>query len=242
MGRPPRLAFEGALYHLTCRGNYRRAIFRRVRDRYRFLDFFGEAVERLGWICYAYCLMRNHFHMLFETPDGNISEGMQRFNGHYSRYFNAVHGRIGHLFQGRFHTVLVEKESQLLEVCRYVVLNPVRAGLCARPEDYPWGSYRATVGLETAPRFLSVNKVLSLFGEDPLKARMAYARFVSEGRGAKPWDHLKEGRFLGSNAFVKRMKTCYSENKTCQSERDGSNHIEMPRGKIRGELVPDTKV
>ncbi len=206
MGRPPRTVFEGALYHLTTRGNNRRAIFRRVRDRLRFLDFLGEVVTKLGWICYSYCLMTNHFHLVIETPQPNMSIGMQRLNGRYARYFNYTHKRMGHAFEKRFHPVLVEKESHLLEVCRYVPLNPVRAGICQFPEQYRWSSYRATVGLESCPPFLAVGKVLALFGDEPARARANFAQFTREGIGKNLWDNLKEGKYLGSEDFAERMK------------------------------------
>jgi REP-associated tyrosine transposase len=126
MARPLRLEFPGAIYHLTGRGNARQKIFFADPDRELFLDTFGGVVSRYGWICHAYCLMANHYHLLVETPKANLSLGMRQLNGVYTQAFNRRHKRVGHLFQGRFKAILVEKESYLLELCRYIVLNPVR--------------------------------------------------------------------------------------------------------------------
>lgn len=130
MARPLRIEYPGAVYHLTSRGNRQEAIFQDDEDRYGFLDIFGKTVRRYNWICHAYCLMDNHYHLLVETPDGNLSLGMRQLNGLFTQLINRRHGKVGHVFQGRFKSILVEKEAHLLELCRYVVLNPVRAKLC----------------------------------------------------------------------------------------------------------------
>src|SRR4030042_5793823 len=129
MARPLRIEFPGAVYHVTSRGNARQTIFIDDEDRGGFLDLLSIVVERFNWICHAYCLMGNHYHLLIETPDGNLSKGMRELNGIYTQHFNRRHGRVGHVFQGRFKAILVEKDSYLLELCRYIVLNPVRAGI-----------------------------------------------------------------------------------------------------------------
>ncbi len=144
MTRPLRLEFPGALYHVTARGNARQEIYLCDEDRERFVQLLAEEVKQQGWICYAYCLMDNHYHLLFETPSANLCKGMQRFNGRYTQYFNRFHQRVGHVFQGRYKSILVEKEVYLLELCRYVVLNPVRAKMVAAPGDWIWSSYMAT--------------------------------------------------------------------------------------------------
>ena len=156
-GAPPSVEFPGALYHVTSRGNERRPIFlgNADTDRGTFLDTLAQTLERFNWICHAYCLMTNHHHTVAEIPDGNLSKGMRQLNGVYTQRVNRTHGRVGHLFQGRFKGILVEKESHLLELARYVVMNPVRAGMVATPEDWRWGSYRATAGLK-APAQQSV--------------------------------------------------------------------------------------
>ena len=142
MARPLRIEYDGALYHITSRGNERKAIFRDDEDRKNFLDNLLKVDERFNWICHAYCLMNNHYHLIIETPDGNLSGGMRQLNGIYTQYFNRRHKRAGHIFQGRYKAVLIEKESYLLEVSRYVVLNPVRAKAVETPEDWQWSSYK----------------------------------------------------------------------------------------------------
>jgi putative transposase len=207
MPRPLRTQFEGALYHVTDRGNNKQAIFRRARDRHRFLDILEEVVQETGWLCYAYCLMRNHFHLLIETPLANLSKGMQLLLGHYAPYFNHTHNRVGHVFQGRYHNVLVEKEAYFLEVNRYVELNPVRAGICESPEEYPWSSFLVTAGQREYPAFVRSDKVLAHFGADLQKAKAAYVEYVREGIGRPLWDRLKEDRYLGSDEFISKMKS-----------------------------------
>src|SRR4030043_1793691 len=145
MSRPLRIQYAGAVYHITSRGNARKAIFKDDRDRKVFLNIVEEVKDRYHWLCHTYCLMNNHYHLLVETPDGNLSEGMRQLNGVYTQVFNRRHRRAGHLFQGRYKAILVQKDSHLLEVSRYVVLNPVRAGTVERPDQWKWSSYLATV-------------------------------------------------------------------------------------------------
>ncbi len=135
MSRPLRIEFAGAFYHVTSRGNGRKSIYRDGEDRSSFLQVLHKVNQRCHWLCHAYCLMDNHYHLIIETPEGNLSRGMRQLNGVYTMYFNRRHRSVGHIYQGRYKAILVEKESYLLEVCRYVTLNPVRAGLVKRPED-----------------------------------------------------------------------------------------------------------
>jgi len=154
MTRPLRLEYEGAIYHVTSRGNAQEDVFLKDSDRTRFLEILGDVVARYGWICHAYCLMNNHYHLLIETPRANLSRGMQFLNGVYTQWFDRQHERVGHLFQGRFKAILVEKESHLLELTRYIVLNPVRAKMVRGVRDRPWSSYRGTSGQRvTCPSF-----------------------------------------------------------------------------------------
>lgn len=173
-----------------------------------FLQFLGEAATRFGWSVTAYVLMTNHFHLVIQTPEPNLSRGMQWLNGTYAGWFNRRHGRSGHLFQGRFHAVLVERETYAAEVLRYVALNPVRAGLAERPETYRWSSYRATAGLDPAPDWLDVASVHLLFGADAPTAQAEYrafvlARIMSEER---LWDHVTNAIYLGSEAWTRKMR------------------------------------
>ena len=134
MARPLRIEYPGAVYHITSRGNARADIFLMDDDRQVFLDILGNTVEKYNWLCHAFCLLDNHYHLLIETPDPNLSLGMRQLNGVYTQTFNRTHDRVGHVFQGRYKAILVEKESHLLELCRYVVLNPVRAKMVSKPD------------------------------------------------------------------------------------------------------------
>ena len=147
MARPLRIEFPGALYHVTARGNARAPIFLEDADRQLLLATLGDAHERHGWLCHAYCLMPNHYHLLLGTPEANLSQGMRQLNGLYTQRFNRRHDRVGHVFQGRFKGILVERGAHLLELARYIVLNPVRAGIVACAEAYRWSSLRATQDL-----------------------------------------------------------------------------------------------
>jgi len=206
MSRPLRLEFEGALYHATSRGNERRTIFRDDSDRARFLEFFGSVAQRERWVVHSYCLMGNHYHLLLETPLGNLSRGMQRLNGRYTQYFNIRHRRTGHLFQGRFKSILVERDPHLLELTRYVVLNPVRAGVVQGAGQWPWSNYRATAGRTRAPGWLEIDWTLSQFSSGRRAARESYRRFVAEGKGQpSPFRDLAGQIYLGGKGFLKLM-------------------------------------
>lgn len=206
MSRPLRIVFPGALYHLTLRGNARGEIFLDETDREIFLDVLASVIERFGWRVHAYCLMGNHYHLLAQTPKPNLSSGMRRLNGVYTQRFNRRHERVGHVFQGRFKAILVERDSYLLELARYIVLNPVRAGLANAPEDWRWSSYRATAGEEAAPRWLRVDWILDQFGNGDTPAQERYRQFVAAGIGrASPWRDLRGQMLLGTEPFVQAL-------------------------------------
>lgn len=206
MARPLRIEFPGAVYHVTSRGNERRAIFREDEDRRAFLDILADVGLRYNWLCHAYCLMENHYHLVIETPDGNLSIGMRQLNGVYTQRFNKRHGRVGHLFQGRFKGILIQKESHLLEVSRYVVLNPVRAGIVQGPEEWPWSSYRGTAGSTRPHACLTAEWLLSQFGTEMEKARAGYKRFVREGiGGGSIWKDVRAQSVLGGEGFLERL-------------------------------------
>jgi REP element-mobilizing transposase RayT/DNA-binding MarR family transcriptional regulator len=202
MARPLRIEYPGALYHVTCRGNARAKIFLVDPDRELFLQVLTQAVERFNWLCHAYCLMSNHYHLLIETVDPTLSRGMRQLNGVYTQEFNRRHSRTGHVFQGRYKAILVERDAYLLELARYVVLNPVRAKMARTARDWPWSSYRATAGIEVAPPLLATDSILEQFGPSKKKAQAAYRKFVSAGRGVTVWENLRGQIYLGSDAFI----------------------------------------
>ena len=203
MSRPLRLEYPGAVYHVTSRGNARQHIVADDRDRTLFLERLAQVIDRFGWLCHAYCLMDNHYHLLIETPQPNLSRGMRQLNGTYTQAVNRRHQRVGHLFQGRFTAILVEKEAHLLELCRYVVLNPVRAQMVRHPRLWTWSSYRATAGECPGPVWLTTGWILAHFGTKVRQAQEHYRQFVAEGRGGpRPWEQLTGQIYLGSEAFI----------------------------------------
>jgi putative transposase len=197
MARPLRLQFPGGVYHVTARGNEQRLVFADDVDCHSFLRALAAVVERYHILCHAYCLMNNHYHLVLETPDANLSSAMRQLNGVYSQRFNRRHSRTGHLFGGRFHAVVVERDAHLREVARYIVLNPVRAGLVDDPVEWRWSSYHATIGDAAIPAFLTIDWLLALSGSaDRGEAQRAYRAFVSAGfdraegaHGPVPSDH-----------------------------------------------------
>ncbi|MBI3343500.1 MAG: transposase [Gammaproteobacteria bacterium] len=207
MTRPLRLEFHGAVYHLTARGDQREDIFFDDADRLIFLDLLAKEVHQQHWRLYAYCLMSNHYHLLIETPEGNLVNGMRRLNGVYTQAFNRRHGRVGHVLQGRYKSILVDKDAYLLELARYIVLNPVRAGMAQRVEDWPWSSYAITASKRESPGWLDAEWIVKQFGTDPSAARQAYRRFVRDGvDGASPWGALRGQVYLGEDKFLARME------------------------------------
>lgn len=207
MARPLRIEFPGAVYHVMARGNDRAAIFRDDEDRQAFVDNLGRCAERFDWRIWAYCLMDNHYHLLLETRKGNLCRGMRQVNGVYTQAFNRRHERVGHVLQGRYKAILVDKDSYLLELSRYIVLNPVRAAQVKSALDWPWSVYRAVLGKVPAPAWLAVSDTLALFHRHSGPARRAYARFVEEGlKASDPGLAIQRQSFLGGEDFVARME------------------------------------
>ena len=178
MPRPLRIQAPGASYHVTARGNDRALVFRDDEDRRAFLAMLGRVVTGYGWLCHAYCLMGTHFHLLLTTPHANLAAGMQRLNGSYAQAFNHRRDRAGHLFQGRYHAVVVESDGHLLELYRYIALNPVRAGACNRATEWVWSSFASAVGVAPPPSFATVDTLLGHFGSDRERATSRLRRFV----------------------------------------------------------------
>jgi REP element-mobilizing transposase RayT len=178
MGRVPRPQIAGGVYHATARGNRRHRIYVTEVDCNLFCHLLTSCVRRFAWRCHGLCLMPNHYHLILETPEANLSVGMQRLNGVYAKWFNHAHGFEGHLFERRFRSIVIESEPHLLELARYIALNPVRAGLCRHPGEWKWSSYGAMVGAVPTPEYLTCDWLLSQFGEDRTQAQAAFAAFV----------------------------------------------------------------
>jgi REP element-mobilizing transposase RayT len=239
MARPLRIEFPGAVYHVTSRGNARQAIFIDDEDRGGFLDVLSMVVERFNWLCHSYCLMENHYHLLIETPDGNLSKGMRELNGVYTQGFNQRYRRVGHLFQGRYKAIIVEKDDHLSSLCRYVVLNPERAGLIKRPEQWRWSSYRATAGWTKRASFLTVDWVLSQFGGQKRLAIEKYKRFVMEGVGKEsPWETLRGQIFCGTDGFIKQLRGLLDEKERIKEVPRAQRYVARPP---LGELLKGKK-
>lgn len=212
MSRPLRIQFAGALYHLTSRGDGREAIYLDDSDRELFLSVLAQVCNHFNWVCHSYCLMTNHYHLLIETPDGNLSQGMRQLNGVYTQNFNRSKNRVGHVFQGRYKAILVDKESYLLELTRYIVLNPVRAAMVRSAKDWRWSSYRSTTGLTSRPEWLNTDWILSNFSRKKSDAITGYRNFIAAGKGQpSPLDDLKNQIFLGDDDFVEEMQCLIDE-------------------------------
>ena len=207
MARPLRIEYDGAVYHVTSRGNERKPVFQDKPDRELFLSILFHVIQRFHWLCHAYCLMGNHYHLVIETPDGNLSKGMRQLNGVYTQAFNRRHHRVGHLFQGRFTGILVQKDSHFLEVCRYVVLNPVGAKMVKHPREWAWSSYRGTAGQASIHPCLAIEEVLSHFGARRNTAQEKYREYVSEGIGQPTiWENLEAQSLLGLEGFAEALR------------------------------------
>lgn len=232
MARPLRIEFAGAVYHVTSRGDGRDDIYIEHQDRKLWLDVLGQVCERFNWVIHAYCQMTNHYHLLVETPDANLAKGMRQLNGVYTQRFNQTHNRVGHVFQGRYKAILVQKDAYLLELSRYIVLNPMRARMVHTARDWLWSNYRATAGMTTAHKWLETDWILAAFAERKPEAQTAYRQFVTQGKGQpSPWEDLKNQIYLGSEAFVKAM----------QGKVDGNQHLsEIPKIQRRPVAQPLT--
>jgi len=206
MARPLRIQFERALYHVMARGNAQGDIFLDETDRHAFVDNLGRVCQRFDWRVWAWCQMSNHYHLLIETLCPTLSQGMREVNGVYTQGFNRRHGRVGHVLQGRYKAVLVQKETYLLELSRYVVLNPVRAGMVETAGDWAWSSFRGIMGNAAAPEWLAVNLTLELFHPQRGPARRAFARFVADGVNADgPYENSLKAGFLGNESFIETL-------------------------------------
>ena len=206
MARPLRIEYEGAVYHITSRGNRRKPIFKDEDDQRLFLSTLESVNKRYNWLNHAYCLMNNHYHLIIETPDGNLSKGMRQLNGVYTQMFNKRHKKTGHIFQGRYKAILIQKDSHLLEACRYVVLNPVRAKIVHKLEDWKWSSYRSTAGLDKPHLCLTTEWILGQYSKRKKQAERKYSEFVEAGLGGKViWKDVRGQCILGKEEFAEGL-------------------------------------
>ncbi len=220
MGRPLRIEFPGALYHITSRGNERKNIFHDDSDRLRFFEFLKDYHDRYGILLHSFVLMDNHYHLILETPKGNLLKVMHGINAGYTGYFNRKYERSGHLFQGRYKGILVEKSAYLLQLSRYLHMNPVRARIVKKPEQYRWSSYPSYIGKEKEHKWVKYSWILSTFGKGKEAAKRKYRKYVEESldKGMEnPLKNLYGKVILGSEEFIEKIKGMY-KGKTVSKE------------------------
>jgi REP element-mobilizing transposase RayT len=203
MARPLRIQAAGLTYHITARGVRRTDIYLDDADRRRFLRLLAAVVQRYAVRCHAYCEMTNHYHLAVTTTEANLSRAVQQLNGDYARWWNWRHHRVGHVFQARFHAQVVQDDVHLANVCRYIVLNPVRAGMVRAPEQWRWSSYRATAGLASAPPFLDCDRLLEILAPDDPAGLIRLRRWMREADADL---QLPRDAVLGDDAFVARLQ------------------------------------
>lgn len=241
-----RLDFEHAVHHVTNRGNDQRDIFRDDGDRIRFLDLFAETVIRYKWIVYSWTLMDNHFHLVVETVEPTLSRGMHWLLTEYVKYFNRKYKRHGHLFQGRFHSVLVDSEAYLKNLTRYVATNAVRAGLARSIEQWEWSSFFSTAGMPTrAPAVLSngTAKILAQFhATDMDEARRLYLEFmrVAVDQIEDPWKNLRNRIYLGDEEWIEQIQRKIDEKPRSSDHAKAERHLFRPTMKQVVEAVAQT--
>ena len=236
MARPLRIEYSGAFYHVTSRGNERKRVFKSQRDRERFLSYLESATERYGAVIHVYCLMDNHYHLLLETPSGNLAQIMHHINGAYTTYFNVKRQRSGHLFQGRYNAILLDGDEYAQELSRYIHLNPVRAGIAENPEEFRWSSCQYYTIKRKAPKWLMRDFILGYFGDEPAPARKQYQAFVRSAMDQdyeNPLAKRTHSVILGSAQFVAEIKDRFLENKKQDRDlpalREFSSRLDLER-------------
>ncbi|MCX5667176.1 MAG: transposase [Candidatus Omnitrophica bacterium] len=221
MARPLRIEYPNAFYHIIQRGIERRGIFISDKDRIRLLEYIDSCRKAYHAIIHTYCLMRNHYHLIIETPDANLSKVMHYLNTSYAVYFNTKYKRSGPLYQGRFKAILVDKDEYLGRLSRYIHLNPVRARLAKDPIEYQWSSYKYFVLSSAVPVWLDIDTILSVFDRDRLKARRQYKDFILDGIGEKD-EHIerntRSGFILGGEEFLSFVRKNFIEKREDDSE------------------------
>ncbi|MGR9073745.1 MAG: transposase [Gammaproteobacteria bacterium] len=230
MARPLRIELAGGLYHVTSRGDRREDIYLTDDDRRMWLEIFADTCRRHRWLCHAYCLMNNHYHIVVETIEGNLAKGMRQLNGVYTQRFNRKYDRVGHVFQGRYKSIVVDRDSYLLSLLRYVVLNPVRAGMIRDIRNWPWSSYPAMIGDAEPAAWMAADEILALFSRKRHAAIHAYIDFIRAGIGQPDiWENLKDQIYLGDENFIERMK---------ESISGGIQFDEIPKPQIKPAAQP----
>lgn len=203
MSRPLRIEYPGAVYHVTARANGRQQLFTCIEDGSTFIELLEREIAQHKWLCHAYCLLEDHYHLVIETPEANLGRGMGRLNMAYSQWFGRKHDQRGHLFHGRYKSIILQKERHLLEVCRHVVLNPVRLQAVNRADHWKWSSYRPFAFEEREPNWLYREWLLGQFGSGCSDPASAWRDYVEEGlRAPSPWENLRAGHYLGDEAFL----------------------------------------
>ena len=231
MARPLRIEYPGAVYHVMSRGDGCRPIVRTNKDREAFLVILEEATKRFNILIHGFCLMTNHYHLLVETPDGNLADVMHYINGVYTTRYNARNKTVGHVYQGRYKAILVERDEYLLCLCRYIVLNPVRAGIVEHPAEYEWSSYCSTAGLTGKhERFLSTDWILAQFADKKRLAQKRYQEFVitPDAGSDKPFDNIHGGCVLGSDAFIDKLSLVFWEADEIQELARSHRYADRP--------------
>jgi REP element-mobilizing transposase RayT len=242
MTRPLRLQFPGALYHVTSRGNRRSHIYRDDSDRIAWLGVLALVCERYHCVVHSFCLMSNHFHLMLETVEPNLARAMRHLNGEYTQHFNRRHHTVGHLFQGRYKAILVQKESYLLELSRYIVLNPLRAKMVDRVEEWPWSSHRYYLGDGPAPPWLERDWLLSQFGSCRTQAVAAYLAFVAAGIDrASPLLETRHQVLLGDDDFVSEHQHLQQSEELVETLRVERAAVALSLGEYRSRFPDRTE-
>jgi putative transposase len=231
MGRPLRIEYPGAVYHIISRGNERREIFLDDEDRLKLLDMLADYHDRFGILIHCYVLMDNHYHLVIETPQSNLLKVMHGLNSGYTGYFNRKYNRSGHLFQGRYKAIIVDKETYLLELSRYVHLNPVRASMTKKPEEYAWSSYTGYIKVSKSKPWIEYTWILDIFGDEKA-SRRKYKKYVDkESKEGKPFDKLYSQIILGTDEFIVKVKKLIGK-----GLNDGVHY----RKRLSAETEPET--
>jgi REP element-mobilizing transposase RayT len=237
MARPLRIEYEGAVYHVTARGSERGKIFFSKKDYEKFKEYLAEAREKYGFILHSYVLMTNHYHLLIETPEKNLSRIMHHINSSYTTYTNIKRKRSGHLFQGRYKSIVVDKDNYLLELSRYLHLNPVRANMTQRPEEYPFSSYRTMVS-DTGEKLVSTDTIHGMVANNTKDARDRYRAFVESALSEElesPVGKVYGGIILGGEGFIKAVLNKLEDDRLASEEI--SNRKALRATTSNGEIV-----